>query len=330
LQKWRKRLIALTSARWRRHLLIGLAGLALLVLAGLFIAGRSGVQLRTDWWLPTALLLAGLVLAWYQLGSGRQSTIRSLLQLAGGLVLVSAGIALFIGRQDSPAQLLASMAAGLAVVAGVAVVLAPWWLRLWRGLVEERSARARESERADIAAHLHDSVLQTLTVIRARAENPDLVRRLARSQERELRAWLYEDTAAPAVSLAAGLRLMVAEIEDEYGVEVGCVIVGDCQPTAVSEALLGSTREALLNAVRHGAPPFSVYLEARAELIEVFVRDHGIGFDLAVVPPDRLGVRVSIIGRLARQGGHATVRQAPGGGTEVHLVVKSLNRGNHG
>uniref|UniRef100_UPI0020282FC5 sensor histidine kinase n=1 Tax=Actinotalea sp. C106 TaxID=2908644 RepID=UPI0020282FC5 len=204
---------------------------------------------------------------------------------------------------------------------GAALVLAPWWLRLVRELGAERAARARESERADIAAHLHDSVLQTLALIRARATDPDDVARLARAQERELRSWLYDDRTVPGTSLAAELRELVGEVEDSRAVPVETVVVGDLVPDAGTAALLQATREALINAVVHGRPPVSLYLEVGDGQVEVFVRDHGDGFDLADVPVDRFGVRESIIGRVRRRGGTASVTSRPDRGTEVHLCL---------
>ena len=144
---------------------------------------------------------------------------------------------------------------------------------------------------------------------------------LARAQERELRAWLYDDRSTPGTSLAADLREVVGEVEDGHAVAVETVVVGDRVPDAGTEALLQATREALLNAVVHGRPPVSLYLEAGADSVEVFVRDHGDGFTLADVPGDRFGVRESIIGRIRRRGGTATVQCRPGRGTEVHLCL---------
>jgi signal transduction histidine kinase len=309
----------------RRYIQWGAAGFFLLGAAASMWAWRSGWKLTEQWWLPVIVLVAGLVVAWSQLGqeqtdspSGRR---RSILRLVAGLVLVTTGVILLLARGGGWGTLLYGLLAGLAVVAGVVVVLVPWWLRLWQDLGDERSARAREAERADIAAHLHDSVLQTLALLRSQADDADAVRRLARSQERELRAWLYEETNPPGTSVAAALRVIAAEVEDRFGVEIGVVVVGDAVPVPATEALLRAVREALLNAVRHGEAPFSVYLEVSERGTEAYVRDHGPGFDLASVPPDRFGVRESIIGRVERQGGRARVRRPADGGTEVELSV---------
>jgi signal transduction histidine kinase len=222
-------------------------------------------------------------------------------------------------------SLLFALLAGLAVLASVAVLLAPWWLRLWSALGSERAARAREAERADLAAHLHESVLQTLAVIRSQADDPDSVRRLARAQERELREWLYHDRPKPGESLAAELKTAAAEVEDASGVEVGVVIVGDRPPDEALGALVSAAREALLNATRHGAPPVSLYAEISPTKVEVFIRDKGDGFVLDQVPSDRLGVRESILGRVRRQGGQAEVTSKPGHGTEVRLSLGQVN-----
>jgi signal transduction histidine kinase len=260
-------------------------------------------------------------------------------RIAGGVVLVLVGIVLLVGQDARPSSVVRAAVASLAVLAGVAIVLAPWWLRLVRELGDERAARAREAERADIAAHLHDSVLQTLALIRARSTDADTVARLARAQERELREWLYDDRPSPGTSLAAELRGLVAEVEDGRvgrraealgapggGVEAGpvvvdVVVVGDCAPTQETAALLQATREALVNAVAHGAPPYSVFLEAGAASVEVFVRDRGNGFRMDDVAPDRFGVRESILGRVQRRGGTAEIISRPGWGTEVRLRV---------
>ncbi|WP_092607697.1 ATP-binding protein [Actinomyces ruminicola] len=302
----------------------GLAGgAALLVAAALIAAWREGAFTGgAGWLLPLILVTSGAALAWSQAdaltGPARESG--TMLRLAGGVVLAAVGILLWIGDDTPPRVLLTGALTGGALVLGIGLVLAPLWLRTNRALSDTRAAEAREAERADIAAHLHDSVLQTLTLIRKRADDPETVARLARSQERELRAWLYTDRPEAATSTADALRDLAAQIEDRHGVEVELVVVGDRPPDPDTEIVIAATREALSNAVRHGAPPVSAYAEISADHLDVFVRDHGAGFDLATVAPDRHGVKESIVGRMERHGGRATVRCRPSG-TEVHLFL---------
>ncbi|GAA4417492.1 hypothetical protein GCM10023169_13690 [Georgenia halophila] len=274
------------------------------------------------WLLPALLVAAGAAIAWGQLAAAsRGETSRGTLvvRVGAGVVLAVIGALLVVAPGRSLPEMVEATLAGLAVVAGVAVVLAPLLLRLVRELGSEREARARESERADIAAHLHDSVLQTLALIRARAQDPD-VSRLARAQERELREWLYTDRPAPGTSVADEIRQVAGEVEDVRGVPIDVVTAGDAVPDAGTEVLTAAVREALTNAVAHGRPPVSLYVEVAAEKSEVFVRDRGDGFDLATVPDDRHGVRRSIVGRMERHGGTADVRSGVGG-TEIHLVM---------
>lgn len=303
-------------------------GVLLLLAAGLLIAWRAGADLAVEWLLPVLVLLAGAGLAWSQLDAVERGAVSwtgrtpaAVLRVAGGALLAVLGVLLLVAQGQDAGNLLRAALAGVAVLAGLALVLAPVWLRLVRDLGAERSARARESERADIAAHLHDSVLQTLALIRARANDADAVSRLARAQERELRAWLYADRPRAGDSLVAAVREVAAEIEDRYGVVVDVVTVGERIPTPGCEPLLAATREALLNAVVHGRPPVSVYAEIGTDRVEVFVRDRGPGFVLTDVAPDRYGVRESILGRMRRHGGQASVRSDPERGTEVHLVA---------
>ncbi len=295
----------------------------------MLVANRSGIAVGGTWLVPAIIVVGGTALAWSQLdaisrgGDGaapRAGQRTSILRLIGGTVLAALGVFLLVGRETPTADLLGSAVAALAVLAGVGLVLAPWWLGLVRALGDERVAREREAERADIAAHLHDSVLQTLALIRARADDPEDVARLARAQERELRSWLYDDRTTPGTSLAAELATLVGEVEDLHAIPIEVVVVGDRVPDVETAVMLRAAREALLNAVRHGRPPVSVYLECRADVVEVFVRDHGDGFDEQAVPEDRLGIRESIVGRMTRHGGTATVRCRESG-TEVHLSL---------
>jgi signal transduction histidine kinase len=212
--------------------------------------------------------------------------------------------------------------AGLLGVVGLALTVGPWLFRLASDLTEERAARVRSQERADVAAHLHDSVLQTLALIQKHADDGRTVARLARAQERDLRAWLYADTAATETSVAGALRSAAAEVEDAHGVPVEVVTVGDVPLGEETRPVVLAAREAMVNAAKHsGAGKVDVYVEAATDRVEVFVRDRGGGFDPDVVAEDRLGVRRSIVDRMERHGGAATVRSNPGEGTEIRLSM---------
>ncbi|RYJ00809.1 MAG: ATPase, partial [Actinomycetales bacterium] len=240
------------------------------------------------------------------------------LRLLAGIGLVVLGVMAFaLGTGDFQVVLGVGVATLFSITA-LAFVLAPLLFRLASDLSEERSERVRTQERADMAAHLHDSVLQTLALIQKSAHDPSTVARLARSQERDLRSWLYDDAPAGAGTVAAALREVSAEVEDTTGVPVEVVCVGDSPD--VDAALVAATREALLNGAKHsGAPRIDVYAEITADAVEVFVRDRGRGFDVVSIATDRHGVRDSIIGRMERHGGTATIISNPERGTEVRL-----------
>ncbi len=210
-------------------------------------------------------------------------------------------------------------AAALAAVIGIALVYAPTLIAQWRDLSAERTKRIREEQRSEIAAHLHDSVLQTLALIQNRAGATSEVARIARAQERELRDWLFAGDTPADSDLGTDLRDFAAALEIDYPVTVDVVVVGESRERASGE-LAAAAREAMLNAARHAGGEVSVYVESSPESVEVFVRDRGPGFALADVPGDRLGVRESIIGRMRRAGGSGVVRPGAGGvGTEVRL-----------
>ncbi|MEA2481549.1 MAG: hypothetical protein QOJ07_3471, partial [Thermoleophilaceae bacterium] len=216
------------------------------------------------------------------------------------------------------------LVAALVVAIVLAVILAPWILRLVRSLGAERAERVRSQERAEVAAHLHDSVLQTLALVQKQADDPRAVATLARRQERELRAWLSGRPDVPAGErrLATALEVAAEEVEEAHGVPVEVVAVGDAALDDRGEAVVAAAREAMQNAARFGGDgPVDVYAEASAERLQVFVRDRGPGFDLAAVPADRRGVRESIVGRMRRHGGRAEIRSQPGAGTEIELTV---------
>jgi len=210
----------------------------------------------------------------------------------------------------------------IAAVVVLGVIFAPWVVRLIRSLTEERSERIRSQERAEVAAHLHDSVLQTLALVQ-RSDDPQQVAALARRQERELRAWLAGRPApGQAASLAPALEAAAADVEDNHGVPVEVVVVGDRELDPAVEAVVAAAREAMTNAAKFAnGSTVDVYAECTPEALQVFVRDRGPGFDPAAVPGDRRGVRESIVGRMERHGGRARVTSAPGSGTEVELIL---------
>jgi signal transduction histidine kinase len=210
----------------------------------------------------------------------------------------------------------------VAVVVVLGVIFAPWVVRLVRSLTEERAERIRSQERAEVAAHLHDSVLQTLAMVQ-RSDDPAEVAALARRQERELRAWLAGRPApGQGGRLASALESVAAEVEEQHGVPVEVVVVGDRALDQAHEAVVAAAREAMTNAAKFGAgSPVDVYAESDGRRTQVFVRDRGPGFDPSAVPADRRGVRESIVGRMERHGGRARVTSAPGSGTEVELIL---------
>jgi signal transduction histidine kinase len=236
------------------------------------------------------------------------------LVIAAGLVFLQATGSLVAARDV--------VLAVLVVVIVLGVIFAPWIVRLVRSLSSERAERIRSQERAEMAAHLHDSVLQTLALVQ-RADDPTRVAALARRQERELRAWLSGRAERAEGRLAAALDDVAAEVEEAHGVPVEVVTVGDRDLDARSEALVAAAREAMVNAAKFGAgSSVAVYAEASDGRAEVFVRDRGPGFDPAEIPPDRRGIRESIVGRMERNGGRAKITSAPGSGTEVELTLE--------
>ena len=247
-------------------------------------------------------------------------------RIAGGGLLVVLGIVGILGffapTRDGLGATFTGLVFGVLALAGLALALAPLFYRIFGQLREERVARIREQERAEVAAVVHDQVLHTLALIQRNAGDTTSVVRLARGQERTLRNWLYKPRASPSERFAAALEQVAAEVEDTYGVSVETVVVGDVLNDEHVAALVAATREALVNAARHAkVSTISLYAEAEEEKISVFVRDRGAGFDLSGVDDDRQGVRGSIIGRMRRHGGQAEVRSAPGEGTEVALTM---------
>lgn len=316
-----------TKSTTRGQLLI--AGIAFLLAALVVIlSGRWDYSLFQVL-LPVAAIILGLILVWTQapnLSQWRQPRVVSMVGL--GTVLVVAGAIFLVARNDPLPVLLRGMLVGLVVVIGIAVALLPLWMRTIQDIRDANAAEARETERADIAAHLHDSVLQTLTLIRASADNPTRVKSLALRQERELRAWLYTGRDEPAESVASALREIITNAETTHGIETQLVTVGDTTPGPSEQAAIAACGEALTNAMRHGSPPISIYMETRPDKLDLYVKDAGDGFDPTQIPADRHGVRDSIIGRTNRVGGTVEYRTLHPG-TEVHISVPLSTQEEH-
>lgn len=299
-------------------------GVGLITLGALMLFGHLGLLLPAGIVWAAALSAVGFALVWARTAEADR-TRGLLLRSAGGGLLLVVGLGVLFAAGGVLTRIGQLGLAVLATSVGVSVLLGPWIVRLLRDLSTERRERIRSEERSEIAAHLHDSVLQTLALIQ-RADAPGRARTLARRQERELRAWLFDERPpegdGDAADLSSALDRMVTEVEDRHDVEVDLVLVGSCAVEPRVEALVGALREAAHNAARHaGVSEVSVYVEVQADRIEAYVRDRGKGFDLDGVEPGRLGVRQSIVGRMSRHGGKAEVHTAPGEGTEVTLVI---------
>lgn len=301
-----------------RMLLVGLGSLGLaLAIAYLLFAGIAGLRDIAS----AILVIGGISAVWTQ--STRAHSWKSplfILITFAGMLLVAAGLALAFFRGQSPWDLARGAILGASLILALGVAIIPLWVRTSQDSARSKEREKREAERADMAAHLHDSVLQTLTLIRNNADNPTSVRALALGQERELRSWLYTGREEAADSLAEALREAVSALETTFGVEVGVVTVSDTRPGPGELAMVAAASEAVSNAIRHAKPPLSVYLEVGPGGSDIYVKDCGDGFDLSQIPEDRHGVRNSIIGRMERAGGKAAIRHLPSG-TEVHLSM---------
>ncbi|MBD0292164.1 MAG: PspC domain-containing protein [Jiangellaceae bacterium] len=286
--------------------------------------------------LPLLLGVLGVALIWQTTDEPAGPTTASswLARLAGGgwfgalrfvvgAAIVAVGVLVFLVGQGELQQVLDSLLGVAAILVGLGLIAGPWLWRLWRELNAERRERIVSQERADVAAHLHDSVLQTLALIQKHADHPREVVRLARSQERDLRSWLYADRVDVTASFAAALRGVAAEVEEAHGVPVEMVTVGDASLDERARALVSAVREAAVNAAKHSAAPrVDIYAEVEAGDVDVFVRDRGRGFDVDAVSADRLGIRHSIVDRMQRHGGSARIRSGAEEGTEVHLSTR--------
>ncbi|MFI1796788.1 PspC domain-containing protein [Streptomyces sp. NPDC020379] len=288
---------------------------------------------------PMLLVGAGVALVWRQADNARRAhwmevsrrkRVLPLARGAAGVVLAGVGVTGIVVLQGSAEHLGTVLQASLAVLVGIALLAGPSVVRMTQDLSAERTMRIRAQERAEVAAHVHDSVLHTLTLIQRNAEDPREVARLARAQERELRAWLYrpegrgKDEAQEPTTLADAVKAAAAEVEDHHGVPIEVVVVGDCPLDERLAAQMQAAREAMVNAAKYGGEggAVQVYAEVEGRTVFVSVRDRGPGFDVDAVPDDRMGVRESIIGRMQRNGGTARLRSVPGGGTEVELEME--------
>lgn len=254
------------------------------------------------------------------------SGIASLIRIVAGAAVIAVGLIAFLAGQGQLSATVDGLLGVVVVIVGLALIAGPWLWRLWRELEAERRERIVSQERADMAAHLHDSVLQTLALIQKQSGDPRAVVTLARRQERDLRNWLYGDQTADSSSFAAALRKAAVEVEDAHGVPVEVVTVGDSELDDARRAVLRAAREAAVNAAKHsGADVVDVFAEVDGDGVDVYVRDRGVGFDLESIPEDRLGVRHSIVARIERHGGTVQIRSAPGEGTEVRLSTRRDN-----
>lgn len=285
---------------------------------------------------PAAMASFGFALTWSLIDQTRRSrwTRRafpvgettkggSVLRLVAGGVLMTAGLGLYLQSINAVGFLGGAVLAVLVAVTGLVLVFGPWMWRLINQLTDERRERIRLDERAEVAAHLHDSVLQTLALMQ-RTDDPRKMAMLARQQERELRGWLYGDEEPSAGdTLRQALEGLASRVEGAHQVPVDVVTAGDLPLNDSLRALVGAAGEAITNAAKHsGGELVSVFAEVEGSNVDVYVNDQGIGFDLDSVPSDRMGIAESIVGRMERQGGLATVHSEPGEGTEIHLSVR--------
>ena len=308
-----------------------------LVLTGVLLALRGiGLWLGDGVVWPAALVVLGSAVIWTR---GDEATrakwlarmpswireedeSRPRIRTLVGALVIALGAWAFLSS-NPPLDLFDNAPLAVAtVVVGLAVIAGPGIWRLVRQASDERRERIRQEERAEMAAHLHDSVLQTLALIQ-RTEDPNEMVALARGQERELRTWLYGKTKPGGEgSLSAALDAVAVEVERAHRTRIEIVMVGDCPLDDGVRALVHACREAFVNAARHsGARGVSAYVEVEDDQVTAYVRDQGVGFSRAAVPTDRHGIAESIEGRMERNGGVAVIDSAIGHGTEVRLRI---------
>ncbi|WP_231129313.1 ATP-binding protein [Bifidobacterium choloepi] len=320
--------------------LVALGGIVCIALAVLVASPRFDAGLAV----PALLAASGIALAWIRTGGadagaagtpdaaadvmGRRGSLGA---MVGGLALIFVAYAVLMTQAAWGTGVITwprGVIGGLGLLLCTIVAIIPWMMHLVRANATERAQKEREEERADMAAHLHDGVLQTLALIQLNAADQQRVVTLARSQERELRNWLYRERVPSDRSFSAGIEDIAADVERTHGKAIDVVTVGDAEPSTQTDAILAATTQALVNAAVHGAEPISVYAEVGADGVDVFVRDHGDGFDadLSRLPDGRFGIRESIVGRLERRGGHVEIVSRPGWGTEVRMHIPMSER----
>ena len=310
--------------------------LALCGLGAAWLVQVLGLGVSGQFFWPLAFAAAGLALIWRQadptaeVPAGTSRWLAPLIARGGWLALarmvlgaglVGTAFTIVVASQIGVALLPTVALLTVLVLAGLGLIAAPFIYQFRRTMAAEREAKILADARADMAAHLHDSVLQTLALIQRQAEDPAQVATLARRQERELRTWLYGQQDEPT-QLKAALSHAAQEVDAERGVPVELVCVGDAEMTSGLQALVSAAREAIMNAAKHsGAAKIDVFAEVEDGQVEVFVRDRGVGFDQSTIAEDRHGVTSSIIARMERHGGTATIRSAPGEGTDIKLTM---------
>lgn len=301
-----------------RHL-----GIALVVIGLMALLGQLTPSAFTSISWPIGFVFTGALIAWSR-GSNEPEGISIIVRIVAGLVVAIGGILAFAALSYSVWQAIVALVFGIAIIGGITLIAAPSIVQMARSLDGERLDRIRSDERARISAHLHDSVLQTLTLIQRNAGDPQQMAQLARRQERELRNWLYGPAAAApdGIHLGPALERAADQVEEIHGVQIDVVAVGDTGEPVDGDlaTLIAAAKEAMNNAAVHsGVDRIDVYAERSTNAIEIFVRDTGIGFDVDTIDADRHGVRDSILARMERAGGSAEIFSSPSAGTEVEL-----------
>jgi signal transduction histidine kinase len=305
-----------------------IAGMVLMFVALMLILQAIGLWLGAVVW-PTTLVVFGLAIAIETSGINYERSLegvtagrRSSWLVIGGLAMMVAGLVVVLRSLDRLQSVGVLAIALIVAVGGFMIVAGPWLWSLIEDLRTERRARIRSEEKAEVAAHLHDSVLQTLALIQ-RTDDPKKMVTLARSQERDLRSWLFDESISDTESIQGALTNAATRVEAAHDVPVSVVVVGEADlPKDRHEALIAATTEAMMNAAKHsGAPKVSVYAEATGASIDVYVTDQGDGFDRDSVGDDRRGIRESIEARMQRHGGTTAIESIAGEGTEVRLIM---------